>query len=77
MRPFALMLETACEDFSNLLSISDGEIKIVTPPRDALTHNPKLGRLIRAPARIQMAVVKSSSSTRTALTACVGKATPA
>ncbi|MGY3501688.1 hypothetical protein [Bradyrhizobium sp. USDA 4471] len=56
---FALMLETACEDFENLLSILDGDIMIETPPRDVTTSNQKSNRLLRAPARIQMALAKS------------------
>ena len=56
---FALTLETACEDFENLLDLIDGDIKVVTSPRDAAMSNHKVHRLARAPLRIQMALAKS------------------
>jgi len=56
---FALMLETACEDFENLLDLIDGDTKVVTRPRAPAMSSHKAHRLARAPARIQMALAKS------------------
>ena len=58
-KAFALTLETACEDFENLLDLIDGDIKIMTSPRDAAMLNHKVNRWARAPLRIQMALAKS------------------
>lgn len=63
---FALILETACEDFENMLDLLDRELQVVvTPPQqDAATSTVqtdpmKFSRRARAPARIQMALAKS------------------
>jgi hypothetical protein len=56
---FALMLESACEDFENLMDLIDGDIKVMTRPRDPAMSSHKAHRLLRAPARIPMALAKS------------------
>jgi hypothetical protein len=60
---FALMLETACEDFENLQNLISGHLQVVTSPRDpAIPPNkgdPRQAAAIRASARIQMALAKS------------------
>jgi len=56
---FALMLETACEDFENLLSIIDGEIRLVTQSDDGTLAGLKASRLAHARFRIPMALAKS------------------
>jgi hypothetical protein len=51
---FALMLETACEDFENLQDLVSGHLRIILAhPRDPAI------RALRASARIQMALAKS------------------
>jgi hypothetical protein len=61
---FALMLETACEDFEILQDLIDGEIQVAAPKSDKATpankHDyRKAHRASRAPSRIQMALAKS------------------
>jgi len=53
---FALMLETACEDFEILQSLARRDIQVF-PVRIAAQHQEL--RALRAPARIQMALAKS------------------
>jgi hypothetical protein len=61
---FALMLETACEDFENLQDLISGHLQVVASPRNpAIPSNQddprKAHRAVRASARIQMALAKS------------------
>ena len=61
---FALMLETACEDFENLQNLISGHLQVVASARDpAIPPNkddPRQAvRAVRASARIQMALAKS------------------
>jgi hypothetical protein len=61
---FALMLETACEDFEILQALIDGEIQVAAPksheatPANKYDHR-KAHRAARAGPRIQMALAKS------------------
>ena len=50
---FALMIETACEDFENLQDLVSGQFKIV------VAEDPQGARAARAAPRIQMALAKS------------------
>ncbi len=58
-KAFALMLETACEDFENLLYLIDGSIKVVVTTDKVAQSHSQVHRFVRAPARIQMALAKS------------------
>jgi hypothetical protein len=61
--PFALMLETACEDFENLQDLVGGQLKVVAEQDKTTTDGNEARqnafRALRAPARIQMALAKS------------------
>jgi hypothetical protein len=61
---FALLLETACEDFEILQALVDGEIQVASPNLDEATpankhDHRKAHRAARAAQRIQMALAKS------------------
>jgi hypothetical protein len=52
-KAFALMIETACEDFEILQSLVQGGLKV------SAEGSPIASRAVRAPARIMMALAKS------------------
>jgi hypothetical protein len=61
---FALMLETACEDFENLLNLIGGQLKVVAPEQNGTKSDNQEARqnahrALRASARIQIALAKS------------------
>ena len=61
---FALLLETACEDFEILQALVNGEIQVASPNLDEATpankhDHRKAHRAARAAQRIQMALAKS------------------
>ena len=57
---FALLIETACEDFEILLNLIDGNLQVTSSPRANDAANPPPQRVIlRASPRIQMALAKS------------------
>jgi hypothetical protein len=58
-KAFALMLETACEDFEILQDLIRGEARMVSENQGPAAPIDKVHRLRRAPARIQMALAKS------------------
>ena len=61
---FALMLETACEDFEILQALIDGEVQVAAPKSDEATpanrhDHLKAHRAVRAAPHIEMALAKS------------------
>jgi hypothetical protein len=61
---FALLLETACENFEILQDLVQGQLQVVTPEESKNTpvtkeDRQKAFRAARAPARVQMALAKS------------------